>query len=73
MLGVWRIAIHSDPDTAPLSEEDISGRGLCSRRTEFDLSSQSTVISTIEPAVIKVDGRYLYGTTAPLALEVKSG
>ncbi|MCB1450284.1 MAG: alpha-2-macroglobulin family protein [Nitratireductor sp.] len=70
MLGVWRIAIHSDPDAAPLSEKTFLVEDFVPDRTEFDLSSQSIVISPVEPAMIKVDGRYLYGAPAAnLALE----
>ncbi|MFZ1813694.1 MAG: alpha-2-macroglobulin family protein [Rhizobiaceae bacterium] len=70
MPGVWRVQVHSDPDSEPLSDLPFLVEDFIPDRTEFDLSSTDAAISLTKPAAISLLGRYLYGAPAAgLAVE----
>ncbi|WP_421089091.1 alpha-2-macroglobulin family protein [Pseudochrobactrum sp. MP213Fo] len=64
MRGTWTLRVLSDPKASPLSEKQFLVEDFVPDRTEFDLSSDVKEISAGEPAIVKVDGRYLYGAPA---------
>ncbi|MDR0254036.1 MAG: alpha-2-macroglobulin family protein [Brucellaceae bacterium] len=64
MRGTWTLRILSDPKAAPLAEKQFLVEDFEPDRTEFDLTSDAKEIRAGEPAIVKVDGRYLYGAPA---------
>lgn len=70
MRGVWKVQIHTDPNTTPISEKQFLVEDFSPDRIEFDLTTSSeTVVSGLE-TLVELEGRYLYGAPASnLALE----
>lgn len=64
MRGTWTLRILSDPKATPLSEKQFLVEDFVPDRTEFDLTSDVKEIQAGDAAVVKVDGRYLYGAPA---------
>ncbi|MDM7852130.1 alpha-2-macroglobulin family protein [Pseudochrobactrum kiredjianiae] len=64
MRGTWTLRILSDPKATPLSEKQFLVEDFVPDRTEFDLTSDVKEIRAGDAAVVKVDGRHLYGAPA---------
>lgn len=64
MRGTWRLAVHSDPATTPLSETKFLVEDFQPDRIEFDLKSDQLSLAHNATAQVRVDGTYLYGAPA---------
>ena len=64
MTGTWRVSAHADPKAPAIGEISFLVEDYTPERLEMKLSADKTTIGVGEPAMIKVDGRYLYGAPA---------
>ena len=62
--GTWRIRAFADPKRPPVGEATFLVEDYVPDRTEFDLTSKASGLSTTRAAEINVDGRFLYGAPA---------
>ncbi|MBO6538434.1 MAG: alpha-2-macroglobulin family protein [Rhizobiaceae bacterium] len=70
MRGTWNYRIHADPDKTSVASGRFLVEDFVPDRIEFDLSSPDSEIVVGEPALVEVDGRFLYGAPASgLAME----
>jgi uncharacterized protein YfaS (alpha-2-macroglobulin family) len=64
MTGTWRVSAHADPKGPAIGEAAFLVEDYTPERLEMKLAADKTVIGTGEPAIIKIDSRYLYGAPA---------
>ncbi len=64
MRGTWSYRIHADPEKPSVASGRFLVEDFVPDRIEFDLTSQDEAIVVGEPAVVEVDGRFLYGAPA---------
>ncbi len=70
MRGTWSVAIYTDPKQPAVSTQMFLVEDFVPDRIEFSLTSDKDEVGVGEPAMITVDGRFLYGAPAAgLALE----
>ncbi len=70
MRGVWKLLAYTDPDAEAVVEKLFLVEDFIPDRIEFDIKTQSAAIAPGSPAMLEVDGRFLYGAPAnDLALE----
>lgn len=70
MRGTWTMQIFTDPKQSAIAEKTFLVDDFVPDRIEFDMTSDAREIDGINPAAVKIDGRYLYGAPAAgLALE----
>jgi alpha-2-macroglobulin len=64
MTGTWRVKVHTDPKAAPIAQAAFLVEDFVPERLELTLETPVEVLSTQQPGLIKVAGRYLYGPPA---------
>ncbi len=64
MRGVWKIALFTNPEGAPISESKFLVEDFVPDRIELNLTSNAKSIYFDKPTTIAVDGQYLYGAPA---------
>ncbi len=70
MRGVWKLLAFTDPDAEAVVEKLFLVEDFIPDRIEFDIKTQSAAIAPGSPAMLEIDGRFLYGAPAnDLALE----
>ncbi|MBO0766057.1 MAG: alpha-2-macroglobulin family protein, partial [Hyphomicrobiaceae bacterium] len=70
MTGTWRVKVHTDPKAAPIAQVAFLVEDFVPERLELKLDAAAEALSPLQPGLVKVAGRYLYGPPAVgLALE----
>lgn len=70
MRGTWRFRAFTDPKAPALAEKSFLVEDFVPDRIEFDVTTEAKAIAPAAPAVLAVDGRFLYGAPAAgLAME----
>src|SRR5262249_7743420 len=70
MTGTWRVKVHTDPKAAPIAQASFLVEDFVPERLELKLDAAAEAISPLQPGLVKVAGRYLYGPPAAgLAVE----
>jgi uncharacterized protein YfaS (alpha-2-macroglobulin family) len=64
MRGTWSYRIHADPDEPSIADGRFLVEDFVPDRIEFDMESASEEIAVGEPALVEVEGRFLYGAPA---------
>jgi alpha-2-macroglobulin len=64
MTGTWRVRAFTDPKRPPVGEVTFMVEDYVADRIEFDLKSAVISISNKLPAIVSVDGHFLYGAPA---------
>jgi uncharacterized protein YfaS (alpha-2-macroglobulin family) len=64
MRGTWSYRVHADPDKPSVADGRFLVEDFVPDRIEFDLTSEDGEIAVGEPALVEVDGRFLYGAPA---------
>ncbi|MEA2983196.1 MAG: alpha-2-macroglobulin, partial [Alphaproteobacteria bacterium] len=62
--GTWRVRAFTDPKRPAVGETTFLVEDYVADRLEFDLAAPDGKISKETPAMLTVDGRYLYGAPA---------
>jgi len=62
--GTWRVRVYSDPKGQPIGQTSFLVEDYVPDRIEFDLTSTAKTIAKSAPALLNVDGRFLYGAPA---------
>ncbi len=62
--GSWRIAVHADPDAAPLATTTVLVEDFVPERIDFTLALPDGPIAPTDAPVMTVEARYLFGTPA---------
>ncbi|MDF2096602.1 alpha-2-macroglobulin family protein [Aquibaculum arenosum] len=70
MRGPWRVAVHADPEEAPIAQTEFLVEDFVPDRTEFDLTVSAEELPREGSVEVSLDGRFLYGApAADIALE----
>ncbi len=64
MTGSWRVKAYTDPKGAPVGEARFLVEDYVPDRLEFDLATPVVRMSKSEPALVTLEGRFLYGAPA---------
>jgi len=68
--GTWRVRAFTDPKAPAIGETTFMVEDYVPDRIEFEVTSDNPAIAPDAPAILKVDGRFLYGAPAAgLSLE----
>jgi alpha-2-macroglobulin len=71
--GTWNIRLHTDVDSAALTQQKFLVEDLIPERIDFDLALGDQPIRVTDVPQIKVDAKYLYGAPgADLAIEAET-
>ncbi|MBV9558772.1 MAG: alpha-2-macroglobulin family protein [Pseudolabrys sp.] len=62
--GTWRVRAFTDPKRPAIGEATFMVEDYVPDRLEFDLKSAATVVPRSAPAIVNVEGRFLYGAPA---------
>jgi hypothetical protein len=70
MTGTWRVKVHTDPKAAPIAQAAFLVEDFVPERLELKLDAATEALTPLQPGLVKVAGRYLYGPPAAgLAVE----
>jgi uncharacterized protein YfaS (alpha-2-macroglobulin family) len=64
MTGTWRVKAHTDPKAAPIAQLAFLVEDFVPERLELKLETAGEALSPLQPGLIRVAGRYLYGPPA---------
>jgi uncharacterized protein YfaS (alpha-2-macroglobulin family) len=64
MTGTWRVRVHTDPKAAPIAQAAFLVEDFVPERLELKLGAPTQALSTGQPGIVEVAGRYLYGPPA---------
>jgi uncharacterized protein YfaS (alpha-2-macroglobulin family) len=64
MRGTWTVSIYTDPKQPAVASQNFLVEDFVPDRIEFTLTSDKDQIAVGEPAMLSVDGRFLYGAPA---------
>lgn len=64
MRGTWTMHVFTDPKGTAIATKDFLVDDFVPDRIEFDMTSEVAGITVNEPALVNIDGRYLYGAPA---------
>jgi uncharacterized protein YfaS (alpha-2-macroglobulin family) len=64
MRGTWSYRVHADPDKPSVADGRFLVEDFVPDRIEFDMESSAEEVAVGEPALVTVDGRFLYGAPA---------
>ena len=64
MRGAWSLRVHTDPKSSPIANIPFLVEDFVPDRIEFDLTAETPEIAPGAPAILSVEGRYLYGAPA---------
>ncbi|QQS54499.1 MAG: alpha-2-macroglobulin family protein [Candidatus Competibacteraceae bacterium] len=62
--GTWTIKAYSDPKGEPVGQLSVQVEDFVPQQLKLELNSAATVLKPGEPAVMDIDGRFLYGAPA---------
>lgn len=62
--GSWTVKAYTDPKGEPVGQISFQVEDFVPQRLKLELSSTATVLKPGEPAVVDIDGRFLYGAPA---------
>ncbi len=65
MRGTWTLRLYTDPDGAPIEEEQFLVEDFVPERLDFTIMAQTDTFDLTGPNQIDIAARYLYGATAP--------
>ncbi|MCP5157804.1 MAG: alpha-2-macroglobulin family protein [Gammaproteobacteria bacterium] len=62
--GTWTVKAYLDPKGEPIGQISFQVEDFVPQRLKLELSSAAPVLKPGEPAVVDIDGRFLYGAPA---------
>ena len=62
--GTWTVKAYADPKGEPVGQVSFQVEDFVPQRLKLELSSPASVLKPGEPAVVDINGRFLYGAPA---------
>jgi uncharacterized protein YfaS (alpha-2-macroglobulin family) len=62
--GMWTVKAYTDPKGEPVGQTSFQVEDFVPQRLKLELSSAAPVLKPGEPAVVEINGRFLYGAPA---------
>jgi len=72
--GTWKLRVFGDQKASALLERRVLVEDFVPERIDFDLAMQQASVQLDEPAIVKIDAKYLYGAPGgdlPVEGEIK--